>query len=50
MKTKVLRAITQLSFNCGCGFKTTSTEEAENHAVETGHQLSVLGTVEREQK
>ena len=30
---------------CGCGFKTTSLEEAEEHAKQTKHTLKIQGTV-----
>ncbi len=30
---------------CGCGFKTTSLEEAEKHAKESKHILRIQGTV-----
>ena len=36
---------TQLSANCGCGFKTTQLEEAFAHAEKTGHTMSVLGEI-----
>jgi len=31
--------------SCGCGFKTTSLEEAEEHAKQTKHVLRIQGTV-----
>ncbi|MCS7132471.1 MAG: hypothetical protein N3F65_03380 [Nitrososphaeria archaeon] len=31
--------------SCGCGFKTTSLEEAEAHAKEKKHILRIQGTV-----
>jgi len=34
-----------LIISCGCGFKTTSLEEAEKHAKETKHVLRIQGTV-----
>jgi len=34
-----------LIISCGCGFKTTSLEEAEKHAKETKHILRIQGTV-----
>lgn len=38
-------ARTSNSYNCGCGYHTTSLEEAESHADRTGHNMTVLGTV-----
>ena len=32
----------KMNFNCGCGFKTTSQSMAEEHAVKTGHSLSII--------
>gem|GEM_PF-1147145 len=34
-----------LFISCGCGFRTTSLEEAEEHAKQTKHTLRVQGTV-----
>ena len=35
----------RINYNCGCGFKTNELTEAANHCLQTGHQLSVLGTI-----
>lgn len=32
--------------NCGCGFRTTDTEEAYKHVRSTGHRMDVRGAVE----
>jgi hypothetical protein len=34
-----------LIISCGCGFKTTSLEEAEGHAKQTRHVLRIQGSV-----
>jgi hypothetical protein len=34
-----------LIISCGCGFKTTSLEEAEEHAKQTKHVLRIQGAV-----
>jgi len=34
-----------LIISCGCGFKTTSLEEAEEHAKQTRHVLRIQGSV-----
>ena len=38
-------AVVKVYYNCGCAFKTTDLVEAVTHASETGHQLSVIGTI-----
>ncbi len=38
-------ARTSSSYNCGCGYHTTSLEAAEGHSDKTGHNMTVLGTV-----
>ncbi len=38
-------ARTSNSYNCGCGYHTTSLEAAEGHSDKTGHTITVLGTI-----
>ena len=39
------RMAINMIITCGCGFKTTSLEEAEKHAKEKKHILRIQGTV-----
>lgn len=38
-------ATVNIKVPCGCGYTATNLEEAVRHADETGHTLTVLGTV-----
>jgi len=39
-----------LSFNCGCGFKCPTLEEAVKHSDEKQHTLTAAGTVSKNKK
>ena len=39
-----------ISYNCGCGFRTTNIAEAVLHADATNHSLTVVGTITKDQK
>lgn len=41
------KAHTTIKINCGCGFRTSSINEAEQHALQNGHTLHVAGEVTR---
>jgi len=34
-----------MHYNCGCGFKVTDLAAGANHVRETGHQVSIVGTI-----
>ena len=38
-------AFVEVQFNCGCGYKTTKPLEAKDHAVATGHTVTICGQV-----
>jgi hypothetical protein len=35
----------ELNCNCGCGFKADKITEAEKHTKNTGHAVTILGTI-----
>lgn len=37
-----------LNISCGCGFKTSSIEEAVQHCIDTGHTLTISGTIQKD--
>jgi hypothetical protein len=39
-----------ISYNCGCGYKTTQYSDAEKHVTETGHMVDVSGKISGEKK
>lgn len=41
----MMKVTTQLTIGCGCGFKARTGKEAADHCAQTGHSLSVNGTV-----
>lgn len=40
----------QVSYNCGCGFRTENLAEAVIHSDTTNHSLTVVGTITKDQK
>lgn len=39
---------TKIEFKCGCGFNTMRRDEAIKHVADTGHTLSVHGSIKPE--
>jgi len=40
----------KLNISCGCGFRTTTLEEAIKHSQEKNHTLTVLGEIKAERR
>lgn len=40
----------RISYNCGCGFKSTNLAEAVLHSDKLGHSLDVVGKIIKDQK
>lgn len=37
-----------ISYNCGCGFRTTNLAEAVLHSDTAGHSLDVIGSISKD--